>query len=99
MISKWLFNIFVDLCMREMKGQVGNVDTRLKMNRMVWVIVACLSAESEEELQKVLDEYYCTRRKLKVNVVKSKVMVFEWREAEMMDSAISYRASVPAVGR
>ena len=60
-----------------------------KMNGNVWVVVVAaaaslfeddtvLFAKSEEELERVVDEYsVCMRRKLKVNVGKSKVMVFE----------------------
>ena len=41
----------------------------------------------EEELQRVFNEFYrvCTRRKLKVNTGKSKGMVFERREVEVVD--------------
>ena len=35
----WLFNIFMDGCMREMKAQVGNVDARLKINVDGWAVV------------------------------------------------------------
>ena len=37
-----------------------------------------LLIESEEELQRVVDEFYsvCTRSKLKVNAGKSKVIIF-----------------------
>ena len=40
-----------------------------------------LFVASEKELKRVVDEFYsiCTRRKLKVNTRKSKVMVFERR--------------------
>ena len=41
----------------------------------------------------------CTRRKLKVNAEKSKVMVFERREVEVINFNTHYRVSVPAVGR
>ncbi len=43
--------------------------------------------ESERELQRVVDEFYsvCVRRKLRVNVGKSKVMVFKRNEAEVVD--------------
>ena len=41
----WLFNIFMDGCRREMKAKVGNVDARLKMYGMGWVVVACLFVE------------------------------------------------------
>ena len=39
------------------------------------------------------------RRKVKVNVGKSKVMVFERREVEVVDFNTPYGVSVPAVGR
>ena len=41
-----------------------------------------LFTESEEEFKRVVDEFYsvCTRRKLKVNAGKCKVMVVERRE-------------------
>ena len=38
-MSPWLFDIFRDGCM---KAQVGNVGTRLKINRMSWWWHACL---------------------------------------------------------
>ncbi len=31
-MSLWLFNIFMDGCMREMQAKVGNVGARLKVN-------------------------------------------------------------------
>ena len=76
MILPWLFNIFIDRCMREMKAKLGNVDAILKMQGMKWAVVACLFAESEEEFQRVVNEFYsvCMRRKLKVNTWKNEVM-------------------------
>ncbi len=52
-----------------------------------------LLAESERELQRVVDQFHsvCSRRKLRVNAGKSKVMEFERKEVEMVD----LRASVP----
>ena len=46
-----------------------------------------------------MDEFYsiCTRKKLKVNAVKYKVMVFERSEAEVVDFSTPYKVSVPAV--
>ena len=51
--------------------------------------------------KRVVDEFYtvCTRKKLKVNAGKSKVMVFERREIEAVDFNTPYRVSVPAVRR
>ena len=43
--SPWLFNIFMDGCMREMKAKVGNIGARLKMNGNGWAVVACLFAD------------------------------------------------------
>ncbi len=104
----WLLNIFMDGCMREMKAKVGNVDARLKVNGVDWSVVACLFAddtvllaESERELQQVVDEFcnVCVRRKLTVNVGKSKMMVFEREEVEVVDFSNPYRVSVPVAGR
>ena len=62
--------------MREMKTKVRNGGGRLKINAISWTVVACLFADdtvlfakNEEELQRVVDEFYgvCTRGKLKVN--------------------------------
>ncbi len=58
-------------------------------------------AESEENLQRVLNEFcsVCKRRKLKVNAGKSKVIVFERREEDVIDFNIAYRGRLPAVSR
>ena len=37
--------IFMDGCIREIQSKVGNVGASLKINRMGWVVVACLLAE------------------------------------------------------
>ncbi len=59
-------------------------------------------AESERNLQRVVNELYsvCKRRKLKVNTGKSKVMVFDRRE-EVIDFNINiaYRVRISAVAR
>ncbi len=56
-----------------------------------------LMAESERELQRVVDQFHnvCSRRKLRVNAGKSKVMVFERREVELVDFGNPYKVSVP----
>ncbi len=45
----------------------------------------------------MVDQFHnvCNRRKLKVNAGKSKVMVFERREVEVVDFRNPYRVSVP----
>ncbi len=105
-MSPWLFNIYMDGCMKEMKCKVGNTGAKLRLNGEVWSVVTCLFAddtvllaESEGDLQRVVNEFYsvCKRRKLKVNAGKSKVMVFEWREVEVIDFNTAYRVRLPAV--
>ncbi len=46
--------------------------------------VTVLLAESERDLQRMVDQFHsvCSRRKLRVNAGKSKVMVFERQEVE-----------------
>ncbi len=60
-----------------------------------------LLAESEEDLQRVVNEFYSVhkRRKLKVNAGKSKVILFERREVEVVDCITAYRVRLPAVAR
>ncbi len=53
--------------------------------------------ESEKELQRVVDQFHsvCTRRKLRVNAGKSKMMIFERNGVEMVNFGNPYRMSVP----
>ncbi len=57
-MSPWLFNIFMEGCMREMKSRVVNAGAKLRLNGEVWSLVTCLFAddtvylaESEGDLQ------------------------------------------------
>ena len=79
---------------------MGKTGAKLKMNRVDWSVAACLYvedavllAESERELQRVVDQFnsVCSRRKLRVNAGKSKMMVFERKEVEITDFSNSYR--------
>ncbi len=99
-MSPWLFNIFMDGCMREMKCKVGNAGAKLRLNGEVWFVVTLLFADdtvllagSEGDLQRLVNVFssVCKRRKLKVNAGKSKVMVFERREEEVVDFNTAYR--------
>ncbi len=56
-------------------------------------------AESEGMLQRIVDELdrVCTRRKLKVDADKSKVMVFERAREQTIDFAKPYRVGVEAI--
>ncbi len=92
-MSPWLFNIFINKCMREMKAKVGKVGARLKLNGVDWSVAACLLvddtvllAESESKLQRVVDQFHsvCSRKKLRVNAGKSKVKIFERKEVERL---------------
>ncbi len=68
----------------------GSTSDNLYYNRL---------AESEGDLQRVVNEFYsvCKRRKLKVNAGKSMVMVFERREVEVVDFNTANRVRLPAV--
>ncbi len=81
-MSLWLFNIYMDRCIREMKVGVQDLGARLNVRGVEQPMVVCLYAddtvllaESEGMLQRVVDEFdrVCKRRKLKVNVGKIKV--------------------------
>ncbi len=60
-----------------------------------------LLAESEGNLQRVVNQFYsvCKRRKLKVNAGKSKVKAFERKEEEVIGFNIAFRVRLPAVTR
>ncbi len=52
-------------------------------------------------MQRVVNDYYsvCNKRKLKVNAGKSKVMMSERREEQVIDFHTAYRVRMPAVVR
>ncbi len=65
--------------MGEMKAKVGKIGVGMKLNGVDWSVAACLFAddtvllaESERELQRVVDQFHsvCSRRKLRVNAGK-----------------------------
>ncbi len=82
--------------MREVKAKVGKIGAGLKMNGMGWLVTACLFAD-ERKLQRVVDQFHsvCNTRKMRVNAGKSKVMVFERREVEVVHFGSPYRVGVP----
>jgi len=84
-MSPWLFNIFMDGVMREVREKAGDVGARMWDDRanhewkVEWLMFAddtILVSDSEQKLQKLVKEFgsVCKRRKLAVNVGKSKVM-------------------------
>ncbi len=82
LMSPWLFNIYMDGCIREMKVRVWDLGARLSIRGVEQPLVVGLYAddtvlldESEGILQRIVGEFdgVC-RIKLKVNAGKSKVM-------------------------
>ncbi len=82
----------MDGVIREMKAKIGNLGIEMSIDNAKWNLSTILFAddtvllaESEKVLQKLVNEFsnVCLRRKLKANVGKSKVMVFEKRKSEV----------------
>ena len=99
-MSPWLFNVYMDGVMREFKARVGRGGAQMELDGRVWYLMdalfaddTVLLAESEDELQRMVNEFsdVCSRRKLKVNAGKSKVMVFERKVRERIDFENPYR--------
>ncbi len=89
--------IIMDGCVGEMERKMVNAGAELRLNGEGWSVVTCLFvddtlllAESKRDLQRVINEFcsICKRRKLKVIAEKSKVMVFERSEEEVIDCNI-----------
>jgi len=83
-MSPWLFNIFMDGVVREVKARVREQGARMvyggerkwEVSQLLFADDTALVADSKEKLQSLVTELgrVCDRRKLKVNVAKSKVM-------------------------
>ena len=84
-MSPWLFNIYMDGVVREVKvrilgrglGMRERNGCEWEVSQLLFADDTALVASTEERLQRLVDEFgvVCERRKLKVNVGKSKVMV------------------------
>ncbi len=105
-MSPWLFNIYMDGCIREMKVGVWDLGARLNVRGVDQPVVeslhtddAVLLAESEGMLQRMVDEFdrVCKRRKLKVNAGKIKVMHFERAREQTINFAKPYRVESEAI--
>ena len=91
-MSPWLFNMYMDGVIREVDVRVQGRGVKLighggyvwRVNQLLYADDTVLIGESKEELQRLLNEFdnVCERRKLKVNVGKSKVMVCGKNERE-----------------
>ena len=95
-MSPWLFNLFMDGVMREVREKAGDIGASMwdaRRNRewnVEWMMFAddtVLVGDSEQKIQKLVKEFgsVCKRRKLAVNVGKSKVMTIrnDWDENEL----------------
>ncbi len=76
-MSPWLFSIYMDGVMREMKGKVKEVGVRMYAEGRKWVLNSILFAddtvliaENENDLQNLVSDFdsVCKSRKLKINV-------------------------------
>ncbi len=101
-MSPWLFNIYMDGCIREMKVVVRDLGARINVRGVEQPVVVglyaddtVLLAESEGMFQRiVLDEFdrVCKRRKLKVSAGKSKVVVSREQESKRNGEEIKREA-------
>ena len=83
-MSPWLFNVYMDGVVREVNVRVlwkglelqSVIGGRFEINQLLFADDTTLVADSEEKLYRLVGEFgrVCERRKLKVNVDKSKVM-------------------------
>ena len=83
-MSPWLFNLYIDGVVREVNGRVGGHGLRLldgnendwEINQLLFADDTVVVADSERKLCQLVTEFgrVCERRKLRVNVGKSKVM-------------------------
>ncbi len=86
-----------------MKSKVGEVGVRMYDEGRKWVLNSILFAEDtvliaerESDLKIFVSVFdsVCKRRKLKVNVNKSKVMVCERSRSEVVDFVCPYRGGI-----
>ena len=83
-MSPWLFNIYMDGVVKEVServqgsglGLIGEDGLRYEVSQLLFADDTALVADSVEELERLVHEFdrVCKKRKLKVNVGKSKVM-------------------------
>ena len=83
-MSPWLFNLYTDGVVREVNAQVlgrglklvDGSDNEWELNQLLFANDTVVVADSERKLCQLVTEFgrVCERRKLRVNVGKSKVM-------------------------
>ena len=92
--SPWLFNLYIDEAVREVNARVlgrglklvGGNDREWELNQLLFVDDTVVVADSERKLCQLVTEFerVCERRKLPVNVDKSKVMRCRLQEMRMV---------------
>ena len=101
-MSPWLFNLFMDGVMKEVREKAGEIgaclwDTKRNCEWNVeWLVFAddtVLVGDSEEKLERLVEVFgdVCKRRKLTVNVNKSKVMKIGKNEGNEMNISLNAR--------
>ena len=89
--SPWLFNVYMDAVMKELKMGMGRRGVRFQEEGWEWRLSGFLYAddlvlcgESEENLRAIVGCFIwvCRRRGLKVNAGKSKIMLLGGEEAK-----------------
>ncbi len=55
-MSPWLFNIFMDGCMREIECKVVNTGAKLRLSGEVWSVVTCLFANGWQKVRRTCRE-------------------------------------------
>ena len=88
-MSSWLFNVYIYAMMKDLKMGMGRRGVKFHEEGREWRCSGLLYAddlvlcgESEEDLRAMVGLFVevCRRRRLKVNVGKSKVMVLRGEE-------------------
>ena len=88
-MSPWLFNVYMDAVMKEVKMGMGRKGVRFLVDMREWTLLGLLYAddlvlcgESGEDLRAVVGWFaeVCWRRGLKVNAGKSMVMILNGEE-------------------
>ena len=83
-MSPLLFNLYMDRVVREVQTRtlgrgaqmVGDGEEKWEVSQLLFADDTVLDPDSKKKLERLVEEFcrVCRRRKLKVNVAKSKVM-------------------------
>ena len=83
-MSPWLVNLYMDRAVREMEARtlcreaqlVGTKEEKWEASQLLFADDTVLVANSKKKLERLVEKFgrVCRRRKLKVNLAKSKVM-------------------------